>query len=565
MGELKAITGHTRARRLQAYLERGGRALARDFINLAPPLAGEDASGMPAYGEYRWAAAMDATREAAGNDLPWRGRAARTWKHYVISPDPRNAIALPELRELACSWAERWFPDNEVAIVYHDDNPGRIPHAHVVVNNTCLSTGRRMQVPDPLALNRSLQEMEAERGLEHHHPTTGGKEARPRPRTRQRVHVRRAERELAGRGRASWVADIRSRVEAGARREPRARLRPGRPARQVGGVEGALDPRARGRPHRGARRRHRGRARAPGARGGGLGAGAARRARDRRPRPCDLLGALARRPRRGGRAGGREGAPLRQGHRARRPEAAVGEGPGGRAAPEGGGRPRPAGGTREAPGEGPRGQGEAEMILEITYEDGREDVFDTDRIAAAEPFGGGAVLTEFRIRFDRMEEEGLWVEANFYEARAGGGDGAPAAARRRGWRAMLADPGEVGSIVSIHRDGRPRYWRLGGTLVDDRRLSLAERLLDEGGGCGLRRALRVDAALSSALPDLPPDEVCALYGACSRRTRRPPRGRTTRRGRTRVASRPRGSGPSTSTGARARRSRRRPGRRTPGP
>lgn len=213
MGELKAITGHTRARRLQAYLERGGRALARDFINLAPPLAGEDASGMPAYGEYRWAAAMDATREAAGNDLPWRGRAARTWKHYVISPDPRNAIALPELRKLACSWAERWFPDNEVAIVYHDDNPGRIPHAHVVVNNTCLSTGRRMQVPDPLALNRSLQEMEAERGLEHHHPTTGGKEARPRPRTRQRVHVRRAERELAGRGRASWVADIRSRVE----------------------------------------------------------------------------------------------------------------------------------------------------------------------------------------------------------------------------------------------------------------------------------------------------------------------------------------------------------------
>ena len=54
MGELKAITGHTRARRLQAYLERGGRALARDFINLAPPLAGEDASGMPSYGELEW-------------------------------------------------------------------------------------------------------------------------------------------------------------------------------------------------------------------------------------------------------------------------------------------------------------------------------------------------------------------------------------------------------------------------------------------------------------------------------------------------------------------------------
>ena len=38
------------------------------------------------------------------------------------------------------------------------------------------------------------------------------------------------------------------------------------------------------------------------------------------------------------------------------------------------------------------------------------------------------------------------------------------------------------------------------------------RRMSEGGGCGLRRALRVDAALSSALPGLPPDEVCALYG-----------------------------------------------------
>ncbi len=149
------------------------------------------------------------------------------------------------------------------------------------------------------------------------------------------------------------------------------------------------------------------------------------------------------------------------------------------------------------------------MMLEITYEDGREDVFDTDRFTAAEPFGGTAVLTEFRVRFDRMEEEGLWVEANFYEAPAAAGG---AAVRRRGWRAMVADPGEVRSIVSVRRDGRPGYWRLGGTLVDDRRLSLAERLLAEGGGCGLRRALRIDASLSSALPGLPPNEVCALYG-----------------------------------------------------
>ena len=142
MANLKAITGHTSARGVMRYLERGGRALARDFLNLAPPVAGEGPGDLPEHGPYDWAAAMDATRAAAGNDLPWRGRAARTWKHYVISPDPRNGVSLDELRELATAWARRWFPDCEVAVVYHDDNAGRIPHAHVVVNNTVLLDGQ---------------------------------------------------------------------------------------------------------------------------------------------------------------------------------------------------------------------------------------------------------------------------------------------------------------------------------------------------------------------------------------------------------------------------------------
>lgn len=214
MANLKAITGHTSARGVMRYLERGGRALARDFLNLAPPVAGEGPGGLPEHGPYDWAAAMDATRAAAGNDLPWRGRAARTWKHYVISPDPRNGVSLDELRELATAWARRWFPDCEVAVVYHDDNAGRIPHAHVVVNNTVLSTGRRLQVPDPLELNRSLQRMEAERGFAHRYSNERAGSGRGRPRTAQRVHVRRAEREIAARGGRSWVADIRGRVEA---------------------------------------------------------------------------------------------------------------------------------------------------------------------------------------------------------------------------------------------------------------------------------------------------------------------------------------------------------------
>lgn len=373
MANLKAITGHTSARGVMRYLERDGRALARDFLNLAPPVAGEGPGGLPEHGPYDWAAAMDATRAAAGNDLPWRGRAARTWKHYVISPDPRNGVSLAELRELATAWARRWFPDCEVAVVYHDDNAGRIPHAHVVVNNTVLSTGRRLQVPDPLELNRSLQRMEAERGFAHRYSNERAGSGRGRPRTAQRVHVGRAEREIAARGGRSWVADIRRRVEAA----------------------------------------------------------------------------------RGERREGREGEP---------------------------------------------------MVVEVSYADGREDVFDLERLCEGR---GQPLATEYRLRFDRMESDGLWVEANSYGPGEGG-----VAERRRGWRLMLASPEEVRSIEPVSRDGRLRYWRLGGSLVDDRRLSAAEQRLYEGdpGACLLRRALWLDGAVSRARPDLGAEEACALYG-----------------------------------------------------
>ena len=85
-------------------------------------------------------------------------------EHYVLSPDPGSRVDLAILRGLAVEWASEHFPDHQVAIVYHDDNEGRIPHAHVVVNNTSLETGRRLQVPDPLELNRSFQQLEARRG-----------------------------------------------------------------------------------------------------------------------------------------------------------------------------------------------------------------------------------------------------------------------------------------------------------------------------------------------------------------------------------------------------------------
>lgn len=158
------------------------------------------------------------------NDDPWNGKKARTFKHFVLSPSPEDDVSLEKLRELSQAWVRRFFPDYQVAIVYHDDNEGRIPHAHIVVNNTNVVTGRRMHTDDPLELNRALQEMAAKRGLdalsnERPKPRTGfqrlssnGTGAQARPRTLQETYRGRAERRVEEAGGYSWVADIRSRV-----------------------------------------------------------------------------------------------------------------------------------------------------------------------------------------------------------------------------------------------------------------------------------------------------------------------------------------------------------------
>lgn len=149
---LKTIAGHTTAKGIYRYLTKKNRALASDYLNMDAPEDGR---------AFDWARAMDETRRAFGNDKPWRGKKVRTYKHYVVSPDPKDGVGLDALRDLAVSWAREHFGDFEMAIVYHDDNARDIPHAHVVVNNTNLETGRRLQDPDPKALAASLQKMAA--------------------------------------------------------------------------------------------------------------------------------------------------------------------------------------------------------------------------------------------------------------------------------------------------------------------------------------------------------------------------------------------------------------------
>lgn len=188
------------------YPTKGGRALAADYLNLDIP----EREGVA----FDWAAAMDDTRSRWRNDTPWGGRPCRTYKHYVLSPDPKDYVGLDALRELTVAWAREHFGNFEVAIVYHNDNARNIPHAHVVVNNTNVVTGRRLQDPDPKELKHSLQRMAANRGLSDFDSAEerASVRGRVRPRTLQAEYVRRAEREIAEKGGYSWVADIRARI-----------------------------------------------------------------------------------------------------------------------------------------------------------------------------------------------------------------------------------------------------------------------------------------------------------------------------------------------------------------
>lgn len=215
MPVLKPISGHSSARPIMLYLAKKNRAIAADYINLDAPLDDREAL------HFDWAAKMDATRHALGNDIPWRGLRVRTYKHYIISPNPEDQVNLDSLRDLAHTWASNHFGDYEVAIIYHDDNERGILHAHVVVNNSNLETGRRLQDPDPTGLNHSLQRLAAERKMsffpdvsEPSNVTGRSRKATAQgfPQSFQREYVRRAEAELAAIGAYSWTADIRARV-----------------------------------------------------------------------------------------------------------------------------------------------------------------------------------------------------------------------------------------------------------------------------------------------------------------------------------------------------------------
>lgn len=207
MPVLKAISGYTTTKWIARYLTHGERALAVDFCNLAE----READGRD------WSRVMDDTRHDFGNDVAVRGT-CRTYQHFVISLAPGERD-LEKFRGLVRDWVARNLPDYQAAIVYHDDNEARaenglegLLHAHIVVNNTNMRTGKRISSEltkrKYTAMRADLEHLAGERGLSvidedrwdrqgnverYLRPSEGHRRAPSRPvSTRSAVSARRA-------------------------------------------------------------------------------------------------------------------------------------------------------------------------------------------------------------------------------------------------------------------------------------------------------------------------------------------------------------------------------------
>lgn len=96
------------------------------------------------------------------------------------------------------------------------------------------------------------------------------------------------------------------------------------------------------------------------------------------------------------------------------------------------------------------------MNIRITYPGGRIDVFDTSAYVASASFDGKNMLTDFEICLDGIEEEGLWLIANYYAIKPEYREdvaGIPAARRSRGWKFLLATAEEAKRLCDVTIDG----------------------------------------------------------------------------------------------------------------
>ncbi|MFR8298171.1 MAG: hypothetical protein ACLVC4_00800 [Gordonibacter urolithinfaciens] len=149
------------------------------------------------------------------------------------------------------------------------------------------------------------------------------------------------------------------------------------------------------------------------------------------------------------------------------------------------------------------------MKIQIRYKNNRLDIFDTSSFTKPEPFDDANMLTNFEVRVDELGNTGLWLIAHHYEvseaiAKTADEGETPVARRKRGWRFLLAESGELPDIESLSIDGQIMLARIAGELADMVRFEqMCELWLSQCGGQSItQRAVRLFDALCRAFPEL---------------------------------------------------------------
>ncbi len=150
----KTTTFYKSATQRSGYLEREGRAIGGATTQ---NIADND----------RWYAEMDKTTER------YHLRGCVIGREFILSPCLDDAATPEQMREFAHQWLAECFPDNEAAVIIHEDNKERmgrgeepIAHAHVYVNAPDLETGKKTVLDNTRVrfIHDCAQDMSRERG-----------------------------------------------------------------------------------------------------------------------------------------------------------------------------------------------------------------------------------------------------------------------------------------------------------------------------------------------------------------------------------------------------------------
>ena len=183
---------HPSVARRSQYLLKDGRAVLQSTLNVGPD----------------WPRAMDEERKIYGTD------GGVLFREVMISPAEADKATPEQMLGLGEEFVRTHLPNAQTAIVIHVDNRERtdgglegIPHAHIVVNNVELDTGRRVHLDreEIRTIHNDVQDIAESLGLsriDDYQPGVWLESAQERQRTLE-------ERQIALSGREPWKETVR--------------------------------------------------------------------------------------------------------------------------------------------------------------------------------------------------------------------------------------------------------------------------------------------------------------------------------------------------------------------